>query len=339
MSSTDPYQHDTIQPAWLMDFFDSHKVDISELAAVVNMEPEALIDEHGNMPEIAYLKLVQWAAERFQMPHLGLWMAETHDTSQFGVIGFLYTCASNFGEFCELLLRYQRIIMTGSEFQFVEDGDLVEARFIINIDDVELTSHAAEFAMGVMVDIVQTFSKKSWYPIKTCFTHAAIEPVSDYSNLFGSKLFFKQPHNSFWFERSLFDLTLNSATPELLPVMTAQANRLLADIEERHDFLGYVRLQLRAQLTDEEFDMEALAKQLNMTSRTLHRQLNQLGLSFNNLRIGLIVEMAKEALLKSDAKVTEIAQELGYSESSAFVRVFKRSEGMSPLQFRKFHEA
>jgi len=338
VSSTDSYPQDTIQPAWLMDFFDSHKVGISELAAVLNMEPEALIDEHGNMPAIAYLKLVQWAAERFKMPHLGLWMAETHDTSQFGVIGFLYTCSPNFGEFCKLLLRYQRIIMTGSEFQFVEDGDLVEARFIINIDDVELTSHAAEFAMGVMVDIVQTFSKKPWYPIKTCFTHAVIEPVNDYSNLFGSKLFFNQPHNSFWFERSLFDLTLNSATPELLPVMTAQANRLLANIEDRHDFLGYVRLQLRAQLTDEEFNMKALAKQLNMTSRTLHRQLDQLGLSFNSLRIDLIVEMAKEALLTSDAKVTEIAQELGYSESSAFVRVFKRSEGMSPLQFRKSHE-
>jgi len=338
VSSTDSYPQDTIQPAWLMDFFDSHKVGISELAAVLNMEPEALIDEHGNMPAIAYLKLVQWAAERFKMPHLGLWMAETHDTSQFGVIGFLYTCSPNFGEFCKLLLRYQRIIMTGSEFQFVEDGDLVEARFIINIDDVELTSHAAEFAMGVMVDIVQTFSKKPWYPIKTCFTHAVIEPVNDYSNLFGSKLFFNQPHNSFWFERSLFDLTLNSATPELLPVMTAQANRLLANIEDRHDFLGYVRLQLRAQLTDEEFNMKALAKQLNMTSRTLHRQLDQLGLSFNSLRIDLIVEMAKEALLTSDAKVTEIAQELGYSESSAFVRVFKRNEGMSPLQFRKFHE-
>jgi AraC-like DNA-binding protein len=339
VSSIDHYHQDTIQPAWLMDFFDSHKVDIAEMAAVVDMEPDALIDEHGNMPQIAYLKLVQWAAERFQMPHLGLWMAETHDTSQFGVIGFLYTCSPNFGECCKLLLRYQRIIMTGSEFQFIDDGDLIEARFTMNIDDADLTSHAAEFALGVMVDIVHAFSKEQWYPIKTCFTHAAIEPLSDYNNLFGSSIFFNQPHNSFWFERSLFDLTLNSATPELLPVMTAQANRLLADIEERHDFLGFVRLQLRAQLNDEAFDMEALAKQLNMTSRTLHRQLNQLGLSFNSLRIDLIVEMAKEALLKSDAKITEIAQELGYSESSAFVRVFKRSEGMSPLQFRKFHTA
>jgi AraC-like DNA-binding protein len=339
VSSTDPYQQDTIQPAWLMDFFDSHKVDIAEMAAVVDMEPTALLDEQGNMPQIAYQKLVQWAAERFQMPHLGLWMAETHDTSQFGVVGFLYTCASNFGEFCKLLLRYQRLIMTGYEFQFIEDGDLIEARFIVKTSDDELIPHTAEFAMGVMVDTVQTFSKESWYPVKTCFIHAAIEPVSDYDNLFGSNILFNQPHNSFWFERSLFDLTLNSSTPELLPVMTAQANRLLADIEERHDFLGFVRLQLRAQLTDEAFDMEALAKQLNMTSRTLHRQLNQLGLSFNSLRIDLIVEMAKEALLKSDAKITEIAQELGYSESSAFVRVFKRSEGMSPLQFRKFHTA
>ncbi|BFM14697.1 AraC family transcriptional regulator [Maricurvus nonylphenolicus] len=322
-----------------MDFFDSHKVDIAELAAVVNMDPDTLLDEQGNMPQIAYLKLVEWAADRFQMPHLGLWMAENHDTSQFGVIGFLYTCSSNFGEFCKLLQRYQRIIMTGSEFQFIDDDDLIEARFTTSIDDVELTSHAAEFAMGVMIDTIQTFTKNLWHPVKTCFAHSVIEPENDYANLFGSNLFFNQAHNSFWFERSLFELTLNSATPELLPVMTAQANRLLADIEERHDFLGYVRLQLRAQLTNEAFDMEALAKQLNMTSRTLHRQLNQLGFNFNSLRIDLIMEMAKEALLKSDAKVTDIAQELGYSESSAFVRVFKRNEGMSPLQFRKSHAA
>ena len=57
--------------------------------------------------------------------------------------------------------------------------------------------------------------------------------------------------------------------------------------------------------------------------------------SFRELRDDTILQVAKEALLDTDASITYIALKLGYSEASAFVRVFKRLAGASPLQFRK----
>ena len=49
-----------------------------------------------------------------------------------------------------------------------------------------------------------------------------------------------------------------------------------------------------------------------------------------NTRIG----MAKVLLTNSDKRITEIAHELGFSDSSHFSRTFKKNFGVSPKEFR-----
>ncbi|NJD01604.1 MAG: response regulator [Ruminiclostridium sp.] len=46
------------------------------------------------------------------------------------------------------------------------------------------------------------------------------------------------------------------------------------------------------------------------------------------------LEKAKELLLKSDYKITEIAENLGYDDYTYFCKVFKKAENVTPLEFR-----
>jgi transcriptional regulator GlxA family with amidase domain len=51
--------------------------------------------------------------------------------------------------------------------------------------------------------------------------------------------------------------------------------------------------------------------------------------------LSLRMEEAKQMLETSEASIDDVAQEVGYTEPSAFRRVFRRATGLSPLQYRQ----
>ena len=77
--------------------------------------------------------------------------------------------------------------------------------------------------------------------------------------------------------------------------------------------------------------IEDLAIHLNISVRTLQRQLSNLDCSFKKI---LEVERMKrcEQLLLDNANLTEIAMRLGYSDQSALARAYKAFSGQTLLQ-------
>jgi AraC-like DNA-binding protein len=80
---------------------------------------------------------------------------------------------------------------------------------------------------------------------------------------------------------------------------------------------------------------EGVARALHMSSRKLQRQLQSAGTTFNTLLNEIRQDLAKQYVRDQDISMTEIAFLLGFSESSAFSRAFKRWTGVSPSAYRK----
>jgi AraC-like DNA-binding protein len=76
------------------------------------------------------------------------------------------------------------------------------------------------------------------------------------------------------------------------------------------------------------------ARRLGMSARTLQRRLRASGTSFTHLLQQLRERSACRLLRQDDRRLSEIAEQLGFSEHSAFSRAFKRWTGTSPGQFR-----
>ncbi len=83
----------------------------------------------------------------------------------------------------------------------------------------------------------------------------------------------------------------------------------------------------------------ALAKQLNMSSRSLQRSLQRQNTCFQTILDSVRYEFAKQKLVDCRHSVTEISHQLGYSDSSHFARSFKRWSGQSPTGFRSAQNA
>ena len=78
----------------------------------------------------------------------------------------------------------------------------------------------------------------------------------------------------------------------------------------------------------------AVARELNLSQRSLQRRLREQGTSFNELLDGIRHELSGQYVTDSSRSFTEIAFLLGFSEPSNFARAFKRWHGVAPGAFR-----
>ena len=122
-------------------------------------------------------------------------------------------------------------------------------------------------------------------------------------------------------ERAL-QLMLQRALP--LTVLPYRRDRLLVE---------RVRQALAAQLA-EAHNADALAARLNVSPRTLHRQLKEEGASLQALKDEVRRARALDLLLRTHRPIKQVAEAAGFQNEKSFMRAFRGWTGQSPTEFR-----
>lgn len=83
------------------------------------------------------------------------------------------------------------------------------------------------------------------------------------------------------------------------------------------------------------FNIEELAKNMGITERALQNGFRlKTGVTVLQYIQQLRMSKAKTLLIRSDLPISDIGLEVGYSDSSFFIRVFKKSTGVAPGRYR-----
>jgi AraC-like DNA-binding protein len=78
----------------------------------------------------------------------------------------------------------------------------------------------------------------------------------------------------------------------------------------------------------------ALAKQMQISERTLKRRLADHGTTFTALRNDVLLQRALRLLDKA-LSVSEVAARMGYTDLPNFTRAFRKWTGMTPVAYRE----
>ncbi len=78
-----------------------------------------------------------------------------------------------------------------------------------------------------------------------------------------------------------------------------------------------------------------LAAQLNLSPRTLHRQLKDEGASLQTLKDTVRRELAIDLLQRSQRPIKQVALAAGFQNEKSFIRAFRGWTGHSPAEFRR----
>jgi len=138
--------------------------------------------------------------------------------------------------------------------------------------------------------------------------------------------------NQIRFPASHLTLGPGTANPITAKMVEDQCRRELEELGFAGDFVEQVRALLMSGVAS--FNLEAAARALHLSARTLRRRLSEHGTTFQDL-VGVIRRAESTRLLRTTSlSLDQLAARLGYSDASNFARAFQKWTGMTPGTFR-----
>lgn len=128
---------------------------------------------------------------------------------------------------------------------------------------------------------------------------------------------------------------LQSADPAMLAMLEEQAESLLARLPDQSPLIDEVRRRVGRLLPEANPEIASVAESMDLSVRTLQRQLTAAGTSFLKEVAAVRQEIAERYLRETRLGLVDIALLLGYSEHSAFTRSFIRWTGITPQAYRQ----
>jgi len=160
------------------------------------------------------------------------------------------------------------------------------------------------------------------------------DDAAEYSHAFHCPVRVKASWNGVAMPKASLDLPLRRRDPALRGWLDRQAAAILSRLPATGDVRDDVRSVLSTQATAGDMSIDAVARRLGTTSRTLQRRLARAGTSFETLCDDARKQAAETYLSDTTLSIAEVTYLLGYSEPTSFHRAFKRWHGITPQAFR-----
>jgi AraC-like DNA-binding protein len=173
--------------------------------------------------------------------------------------------------------------------------------------------------------------------LQTSLRFAAPAHAESYRVLFDGPTQFAAPSHSLQFDAGYLSLPVRRNEAALQRML--QRALLLTVRPYRRDrrLVEKVR-QTLAEQPQQARNADDLARFLNLSVRTLHRQLKDEGASLQQLKNSVRQAQAQELLLRSTRPIKQIAAQVGFHSEKSFSRAFKTWTGQTPEESRRSHQ-
>ncbi|MEM9530299.1 MAG: AraC family transcriptional regulator ligand-binding domain-containing protein [Pseudomonadota bacterium] len=328
----------------------------ADLVHSLGQDPLALLTEAG-LPracllpdrEDDYLPLEQFelalalAANRCTTPEFPVLLGSRQQPQALlGALGYALQHASTAGAALQELRRYFFFQVRGARLELDVDGSSVSFAFALAGNPGLMASfrHSAEFCLGAGLSLMRQLIGARWAPAAVHFFHSPPSSRSvraRYQRLFDAQVRWDQPANALVFPRRDLGRPLASADAGLQQLV----HRYLEQLRRayRDDFKAQTTSMIEHALKSGRCSIDQVASLIGVHRRTLHRRLAAEGTTYRELVDGVRRRLARRLLVDSKLTVAEIAELLGYSETSALTRACQRWFGCSPRALRNEPDA
>jgi two-component system response regulator YesN len=257
-------------------------------------------------------------------------------------ISSLYKNSRNFAQMTKETMRAleQRSIMGGNRVFFY--GNAVLPASNLSADDSLIKELGYMLHFSTKADCLERVDRiwdstenygDSIYYIATGIANALIKACDHLSGLYTR---FGGPDNIY---RRLFAIKKNEEIraflKELVGIIRDLNDEILVDSMENN--LRRVMLYVQNHYCDQDISFDSLTRNVNLSvsyiSILLKKKLNT---TLIKLLTDLRIDRAKQLLTNPALKIIDVAEQVGYNDSSYFSHCFKKREGMSPKEFRQY---
>ncbi|PKM24405.1 MAG: AraC family transcriptional regulator [Gammaproteobacteria bacterium HGW-Gammaproteobacteria-13] len=312
-----------------------HGLSVERCLHKTGLSPLQLAELHSEIEGAQELQLIRNLIDALPAQYdLGLQAGLRYQLTTYGIWGYALLSSQSFRQAADLGLRYLDLTFAFNRITLCEDASQAH----LQLDGSHLPDQLRDFLLlrdAVAVMVIQRELTGARVPLsRVQLSMPAPADPTRFIEQFGLLPEFACAQNRISFSRHLLDLPLPRANPHNAQLCELQCQALLAKRQVRSGLAGQIRDRLLS-TPGRLADMELIASELNISSRTLRRRLEDQGSSFRQLQEEVRQALAEELLAIASLSQEEIAERLGYSEVSNFLHAFKRWKGLTPGQYRQ----
>lgn len=282
------------------------------------------------------LSLVRQALEALEMPYLGLAMGNLMTISHHGMAGVAAVTQPTLRGCIETVCRFCTELFPPLEMTALVEGEKGMLVISENIPLAPYTHFFYELNMVSFYNIFEQLIGDGCQPDSVDFSYPEPPWGNVYRRYFRCPVRFDQPHTGIVGDASLAERELPLANR--LMAMTAEKT-LFENIPTRAIRLLPLRLRRLLMRYYGAFpSLERAAGELGMSGRTLRRKLAEEGTSYQRELDLVRQKLAEEYFAKGGESVTELALMLGFADSSAFAKAFRKWNGCSPSEYQTLRQ-
>ncbi|MEU6582063.1 AraC family transcriptional regulator [Nocardia sp. NPDC046763] len=296
--------------------------------------PDEQIDAHTELAVVRNL-----VRELGARPDLGLEVGRRYRITTFGIFGFACVSSPTLGEAISLALRYLELSFTFC----IPAARWRPGEFVARIHDERVPADVRRFLVERDVTAMfQMLSDLMGHRVELLRADFDFEPPPDlrlYTEIYGLTPNFESEHNLFAMDPAILEQPLPQANEHTWAMCLAQCTELVSRRRARTGIAAEVRELLVPRGGLDGFavppGIDSVARDLNMSTRTLRRHLDAAGTSYRQLLDEVRRALAEEMLTATPLSVSDVAIRLGYAEASTFIHAFKRWTGTTPSAYRR----
>ena len=340
----------------LLDYLERVGLDVKTIAATVDIRLDriAALDPEQALPALNYSRL--YKAATVELQRLGQpipWGAGLGGES-FELMCHCMIGARTLGEALRLAQRFNVLLYPLNRYRMLlleePAGPLVRLEYDIEVPEGETDLIPEDWDRAdYRVSVARASGLIVWHAYCGWLTGDALtaeelrimapkvnkEYRESLERIFACPVYFDAADNSFSFRRELLERRIVHTTDSLAEFLKNSVYHLIAMDRIPASTTAAIKSLVSIDLPTGMPSFAAVASMLYMSESSLRRRLQAENTSYQAIKDEVRCEVAIDKLLNEDARVADLAEFLGFTEASSFVRSFKSWTGYTPKCYKE----
>lgn len=319
------------------EYLSSKGIDPKDFFIETGITSSDLSDSEKTFSLDQFISLLEYALEQTGDLHYGMRLGKEPHLA--GTIGMMCASCKNLKEAFIQGCKYFSVQGDFASIKFVDDEHYPRIRYSLAeswiLKSPETARNEVETMFSFLVNILQLNSNHTLLPFEIHLISQRPVDVQAYVDSFGVEPVFAQDENEIVFRGRDLAIPMKAFNPETFEILRSHIENQLKKYSGDSRISEKVKSILLSSLKYSFPDITTVASKLNMSSRTLQRQLSNENTSYKALLQDTRSELAQHLLKQKGFTISEISYMLGYSDLGNFSRSFKNYMGCTPQEFRK----
>lgn len=254
-----------------------------------------------------------------------------------GLIGEIVLTARSVRDALRDISTFMPVFLDPIDIIFIEEDDLARLEYAF---PSSISAHHGPFTQYLTAGLIYRLRDATgagWTPYSAQFDHPEPDCPDLVRSTFGPRTRFDTPRNVLVLDGPPLDRPMPGYSPTRAAIIRDLAERWLQEPANWVDDVRETITALRPLLKARKADLASVSQAMGISAARLQGRLQRAGTTFEAILNDERKAQADHLLRNTDTSLTDIALDLGFSDSSTFSRAANRWFSMTPSAWRRLN--